>query len=478
MVPLSEIFSGALWFLKLFVNGLSFRWRWNNGSKHKNKTMKNKIKKWLLVLAVSGAAQWCFAQPQIHRVIILNEGHYDYVNAVQTVPVTMGAYDPVTHIYTQVGTVNNARFATDVIIDGSSIYAAADSFIIRYDIDSYQVLATAILPGVRKLAIWNNQLMATRGEYQVTYNSYFSVFDKTTLQPVYSLPSTAAAGPQYASEGIVVANDKAYIAINNGFEWGNEKGLIGTLDLQTQSYTAEIDLGPTGKNPEYVALLNNQLFTVNNRDFSAASISSVDLTTSNVNTVDLGITNGCGGSVLAVTNIFYQPSGNYDLRTFSTSSMTNTGTLPINKNLYGMGHDEVNNLLYAGETDFVTWGKVFIYQLNGTAVDSFDVGVSPGHIAFDVRDASLVDENKAESNLSIYPNPVTNEFQISDSRVRIVSIEIYNTLGEIVYSQTPTSPDASGLKPQSVNVSSLLPGVYMLSVKADGKLFTQKIVKY
>jgi hypothetical protein len=178
--------------------------------------------------------------------------------------------------------------------------------------------------------------------------------------------------------------------------------------------------------------------------------------------------------VLAVTNIFYQPSGNYDLRTFSTSSMANIGTLPINKNLYGMAHDEINNLLYAGETDFVTWGKVFIYQLSGTAVDSFDVGVAPGHIAFDVRDASLVNENKAEDNLSIYPNPVTNKFQISDFRFRILNIEIYNALGCRIYCQQLPSND----KQQTIDVSSLLPGVYMLSVKTDGKLFSKKIIKY
>src|SRR5258706_13321580 len=276
--------------------------------------MKSKMKKMLVVLAMSGAAQLCFAQLTVHRVIILNEGHYDYVSAVQTVPVTIGAYDPATQFYSTCGEINKPRCATNVIPDGASIYAAADSFIVRYDIDTYQVLAPATLPGVRKLAIWNNQLLVSRGEYMVTYNSYFSVYDKNTLLPVYSLPATANAGPQYASEGIVVTNDKAYIAINNGFEWGNEKGLIGMVDLQTQSYLGEIDLGPTGKNPEYMALKNNQLFTVNNRDFSAASISAVDLSSSAVTTVDLGITSGCGGCVLLLYYIFFSPARNGDIR--------------------------------------------------------------------------------------------------------------------------------------------------------------------
>src|SRR3954465_11424983 len=107
--------------------------------------MKNKIKQLLLVLALPGGAQVCFAQNYVHRVIILNEGHYDYVNSVQTVPVTLGVYNPATGIYNQVAVINNARFASNVITDGNSIYAAADSFLIRYDINTYQVLATATL---------------------------------------------------------------------------------------------------------------------------------------------------------------------------------------------------------------------------------------------------------------------------------------------------------------------------------------------
>ncbi len=434
------------------------------------------MKKMLLILALSGAAQLCLAQLTVHRVIVLNEGHYDYVNAVQTVPVTIGAYDPVAHNYSQFAVIANARFATCVITDGASIYAAADSFIVRYDIDTYQVLATATLPGVRKLAIWNNELLVSRGEYMMTYNSYFSVYDKNTLLPVYSLPATVNAGPQYASEGIVVTNDKAYIAINNGFDWGNEKGLVGMVDLQTQSYLGEMDLGPTGKNPEYIALKNNQLFTVNNRDYTAASISSVDLSSSGISTVDLGITSGCGGSALALDDIFYQQSGNADLKKFNTTSMTNTGTLAINKNLYGMAHDAVNNLLYAGETDYTTWGKIFIYQLSGTLVDSFNVSVSPGNIAFDVRNSASVNENEFENSFSVYPNPGVNELYITGYMLLEKNvIEIYDVLGEKVFFKQQITND----KQQTViDISGLNPGMYVLSVRADGKSFSKKIVKY
>src|SRR6185436_3725776 len=136
------------------------------------------------------------AQSYVNRVIILNEGHYDYVNMVQTVPVTVGAYNPVTHQYAAFDTILNARFASHVLVDGSSIYVAADSFLIRYDADTYQRLATATVTGIRKLAVWNNQLLVSRGEYMVTFNSYFRAYDKSTLAFSYEL--TTASGPQFA----------------------------------------------------------------------------------------------------------------------------------------------------------------------------------------------------------------------------------------------------------------------------------------
>src|SRR5690242_10274705 len=117
------------------------------------------------------------AQTEVYRVIVLNEGHYDYTNQIQTVPVTIGSYNPGSRIYQTFDTIYNARFATCVIIDGNSIYAAVDSFIIQYDKTTYQEINRTVLRGVRKLAVWNNQLLASRGEYLMTFSSYFEVYE-------------------------------------------------------------------------------------------------------------------------------------------------------------------------------------------------------------------------------------------------------------------------------------------------------------
>ncbi len=365
--------------------------------------MKRKIT--LVVTAMFIASYALHAQnTYVHRVIVLNEGHYDYVNHIQTVPVTIGAFNPATHAYVVFDTIANARFASHVLVDGTSLYVAADNQLIRYNADTYQKEATATVQGIRKMAVWNNQLLVSRGEYLQTFNSYFQVYDKNSLNFLYALP--VSAGPHYASEGIVVKNDIAYLAINNGFDFGNEVGFIGRIDLINQNYLNEINLGVGGKNPENIILDNNQIYTVNNTDYTTASISAIDIASQAVNTINLMTTTGCGASAYASSYILFQVIGDNRIGRFSTSSFSMHDTLMINRTIYGMAVDELNNLFYVGETDYSTYGKIYVYTTAGTAVDSFDVSVSPGNIALDIRSAVNIHETtQVIPSLTYFPNP-------------------------------------------------------------------------
>jgi hypothetical protein len=426
--------------------------------------MKSLVTLFLLLASVFASD----AQLAVYRVIVLNEGHYDYVNNVQTVPVSIGTYNPATKLYQQFDAIDSARFATCVLVDDASIYAAADSLIIRYDKNTYQEMARVVYRGVRKLALWNNQLLATRGEYLMTFSSYFDVFDKSSLSHIYSLPVTG--GPQYSTEGVVVKDNMAYVGVGNGFEWGNEKGLIGVVDLTAQTYTLEIDLGPMGTNPEYMGLKGNELFTLNNRDYSNSSISSVDLGTGTPTTYDLSITSGCGTSLLAASDMYYQPSADMSLRHFSTTSYSTVGTLPINQSLYGMAYDEINNLIYAGVTDYTTSGKVFIYDMTGAAIDSFDVSVSPGNIAFDTRDPASVSEINALMNVSVYPNPVADNLFVSSTLSSDLRYSVTDVAGKVVAFGKIIS--------NILNVAALNAGSYFIRIDNGSESVNKRFIKF
>ncbi len=435
--------------------------------------MREKFTKTMLAVVLISAVQFAVASDYVKNVIVLNEGHYDYTNMVQTVPVTIGAYDPSTHVYAAFDTIQQAQFATCVIVDTNFIFAAADSFLVKYDRFTHQRLDVKIIQGMRKLAVWNNQLLVSRGQYLVDYISYFQVYDKNSLAFQYELDSIV--GPQYASEGIVVNNNIAYLAVNNGFHFGNEVGYIGKVDLNAHSFIGNVDLGTNGKNPENIVFDGAKIFTVNNRDYSTGSVSALDVAAGTMVTADLGTASGCGASVLATNYIYYQVSGDTKLTRFSTSTLMNVDTLMINKNIYGMVHDPINSLIYAGETDFLATGKVFIYNLVGVVQDSFNVSVSPGNLALDVRSASGISSVNNELNVAVYPNPAKEMIHITFNGIsnqEVVNCVMTDVLGNVVMNRNGS---ISSL--QNISINDLATGVYSISIRSTKGMFTTKIVK-
>lgn len=367
------------------------------------------MKKGLFIFAALTSAS-LYAQQYVHQVLVANEGFFDFQTNAIIEPATIGSYNPSTQTYVVVDTLDGQRFSSDVIIDGNFYYVAADTKIYKYNLNTHQEVASVTLTGVRNLAIAGDKLIATRGEYLQTFDSYLQVFDKNSLQLLASLDTTV--GPKWATQNIVVVNDIAYVAVNNAYEWGNEKGLIGQLDLNTLQYGNEIDLGPEGKNPDNLFLFNNELVTVNNKDWSGASVSKISLN-GNVNTQNLAnAVTGCGTSALRDDKLVYQISMENTLNDYSLLNMAYEGPVNgITENFYDLAQDPVSGNLYASNTDFFSTGKVYVFSPNNTELTQFNAGVSPGTIVFDVRSSAGIHE--VEAKVAVYPNPCTDQIQIS-----------------------------------------------------------------
>ena len=334
------------------------------------------------------------AQDYVHQVLVLNEGYFDYTLNQSIEPVTIGSYNPVSQQYIIIDTIQGARFASDLIIDDSHFYVAADNMLHKYDKSTYNLLASQQIDGIRNLAIWNDKIIITRGDYDNTtflpifFNSYFQVFNKSDLSFYLELDTTI--GPKWATQNLIINGDNAYVAINNAYEWGNEKGIIGVVNLNTFSYLNEIDLGSSGKNPDNMVLEGDYIYTINNKDWSNSSISQVSLLTYSSATINLAsVSAGCGTSCLRDGKINYQISGDTLLYEWDILTLPSTGTsLGLNQNFYDLSYDEINNLLYASTTDYSTYGHINIYNQNNSLTHSFQCGISPGTIAFDIRNTT------------------------------------------------------------------------------------------
>ena len=335
-----------------------------------------------------------YAQNYIHQVLILNEGYNSYDSLV-----TVGSYDPLTETYTTVIEIDSSRFASDLIIDSTFFYVAADNKILKYHLDTYELISQVNIDGVRNFAIHNNYLFVSRGEYDpvtwsaVQYNSYLQVYDKDNLS--YVTEFDTISGPKATTQNLIVDNGKLYVAINNGFEWGNEEGLVGVIDVNSLDYISEFDLGDNGKNPDNMMLYENNLYTVNNKDWSGSSISQINLETGTVVTKNISAApTGCGTSCLKSGKIIYQIS--QDSLLFQWDPMgegeDNSSEIGLFDNFYELAEDKINSKFYASSTDYFTFGNINIYDENYNLESTFTTGISPGTIVFDIRQSVSLEE--------------------------------------------------------------------------------------
>lgn len=399
------------------------------------------------------------AQQTLRQVIILNEGKFGG-------PVTVGSYDPTTRIYKNFDTLN-LKFASDVITDDKYIYVAADSKLVKYDIETKQRIAEQTVPGIRELALWKNQILVTRGD-MAPLPSYFQSYDKGTLNLIYELPAVSERSAE-----VKVMNNTAYVAVN-GF---GTVGKLAVIDLENKSLREEVDLGPDGLNPETVEIepVKNTVYTVNTLDFKNASVSSYNASTAATTSDLLHRPSSCAGAMYYLNNIYFQTNGQDYIGVYSTSGKAIWDSLMVGRTLYGIGVDPVNAHIYLSETDYATYGKVFVYDFFGKAIDSFDVGVSPGSFAFDVRSAAGVDESAdAAGKLLLQPNPATDNIQIglinsSDESAVIILTDILGK--EILRREIPTNV------PQTISLETLPQGAYLLTAKTPGGYTTQTVLK-
>ena len=381
------------------------------------------------------------SQNYIEQVLILNEGYFDYYDTQEIIePVTIGSYDIDSNNYTEVAIIDGARFASDLIIDGNNFYVAADNKILKFDLDSYELLEEAEVQGVRHLAINNDKLYVSIGDYDpvtfgpILFDSYFHIYDKNDLSLITALDNVN--GPQWSTQNIIIKDDLVYVTINNGFEWGNEKGLIGVVSVDNDEYLWEVDLGEDGKNPDNLMIKDNYLITVNNKDWSGSSISKIDLSTvcascnNEANTQNLSkLSTGCGTSNLRGDYLNYQISNDSELYKYDFETMETTGVEEnISLNFYELAQNPLDDHMFASNTDFFSYGQIYIYDNENNLINSFNTGVSPGTIVFDVRSEQEVNLNEHLSYNKLIKkiNLLGQETQLNTGLI----IEIYEN-GEV-----------------------------------------------
>ncbi|MEY3443947.1 MAG: hypothetical protein RLZZ519_2228, partial [Bacteroidota bacterium] len=192
-------------------------------------------------------------QAQVHpQVIVANGGVFGPSNMVK-----IGSWDLLTRQY-MVFDSFPASSVQDVTVYERFAYVCADSILACYNLDTYQRIAMVTVPGVRQTRVDRNWLLVTKGYGAVGDN--FEVRDMGDLSLSFSIPGISGE-----CEGVVSAQDTAYIAVPQGF--GAATGKIAVVSLTSQQLIREIDLDTNGRVITDLFIYGGKVYSISQIDY-------------------------------------------------------------------------------------------------------------------------------------------------------------------------------------------------------------------
>jgi hypothetical protein len=277
-------------------------------------------------------------------------------------------------------------FASDLLVseDGARLYVAAEDTVYVMDAWTGEILAEQALDGARKLALHEDRLFVSRGDYDpvtwgsVAFDAYLVALDAESLSWEADWAADGVAGPAWASEGVRASNGGLFVAVNNAFDFGEEVGLIGRIDLESGAYE-EVDLGPAGLNPVHLLLSDDgAVVTVNAQQYDGTSLSRWDGQDAPLTLQVAEVTAGCGAAAWHAGGVLYQVYGEGDFRRADGVTLApQDGWSGNGLTVYSMTMMDGDQVLL-GMTDFVGSGEVECWNMETGSMWTLPVGVAPG----------------------------------------------------------------------------------------------------
>ena len=83
------------------------------------------------------------------------------------------------------------------------------------------------------------------------------------------------------------------------------------------------------------------------------------------------------------------------------------------------------------------------------------------------------DEENLNDLVNLYPNPSQGSFSLETQNLRVESIEIYNSIGQIIYQKTIPNTFVSNFDIQLKQPSN---GMYLVKIQTQKGIITQKLI--
>ena len=99
---------------------------------------------------------------------------------------------------------------------------------------------------------------------------------------------------------------------------------------------------------------------------------------------------------------------------------------------------------------------------------------SSGGVASTLCFANGINEIAQEDLIIVYPNHTSGKFEVRSEKSEVRSIEIYNVLGEKIYSLSPSGGGSGG--GLIIDLSGKPKGIYFLRLVTENSIISKKII--
>ena len=381
--------------------------------------------------------------------------------------VTIAAFNPTDGTTTIFDTIFT-QSTQCVIVDSIYVYVAAQDSVVKYNLDTYERIAIVKLNGVNQIKVSGDYLIA--GRQYPTENKFVKILNKADLIEVEAFSDVSGD-----THGIVVYEDKAYVAVNGGFMGTDGKLAVIDLSGLTPVFEEEIALGEQAWGISDIYLHNDIIYSVNRTSYggSLGSFTTFNLANSQVTstTVDYVLGEGYGMYDTKIYASFNGNIGAYDVGTEQVTDIIEdqNDTLAI----MGAVYDKVNEMFYVNYSDWSKPGLGVVYNMSGEEVDTYDAGISAEVVAIDYRITTGISDNVINNiAVKVYPNPCTEYITIEGYGSTINSVEIFDITGKQI-----SKIDQINQLSMRILTDELRYGVYLVSIKTAQGVVTRRVVK-
>ncbi|HLG34155.1 MAG TPA: T9SS type A sorting domain-containing protein [Bacteroidia bacterium] len=156
----------------------------------------------------------------------------------------------------------------------------------------------------------------------------------------------------------------------------------------------------------------------------------------------------------------------------SFSSFGGIYLIKVNGN--GSGCNEINSSTIAlSTTTQVTNVSTSVFATNTIVTTAATTVTAVDTVVTLCSSVGVIEINNRENAIPFFPNPATTEIRIKNQESRIKSIEIYNVLGEKMFSRDVTAGNTDVL---TINTAAFTAGIYFVSIKTTEGIETRKLV--